>query len=124
MTTTTPSRAGYDAAVIAYCRSRIELELLHGEIERYHRDDCASHRAKTADVRDATTHELIAQIRAGVFDCDCDGPERLAALLQGDLQVLAILEQWSTVELSASMRKMLDAIAKPFAGRVDFPAQP
>ena len=114
MTTPTPAcRAGDDAAVIAYCRSRIELELQHGELERYHSVECA------------TLPTLIYDRHVRVLElCDCDGPERLAALLQGDLQVLAILEQWSAVELSASMRTMLDAIAKPFAGRADFPARP
>ena len=105
-TPTPPSRAGHDAAVIAYCQSRITLELEHGEIERYHRDDCD------------------ALAGSHIYDCDCDGPERLEAMLRGDLQVLGILEQWSVVELSASMRQMLDAIAAQFASRPDFPVWP
>lgn len=104
MTTPTP-RAGHDAALLAYCRSRIELELQHGDVERYHRDDC----------------ERLMSLDTFNSRCDCDGPERFEALLRGDLEVLAILEQWSVVELSVSMRQMLDAIASQFASRHDFP---
>jgi hypothetical protein len=106
-------------AVAAYVDSRITLQLEHGELPRYHRDDCASLGAGT-EIRAAYTDELVRTVPDA---CDCDGSElledQLRAIRAGIREITAVMERNGSLQLP--MGRVLWALAEPWRDRADFP---